>query len=183
MIKNLNMGDRLIDHLKDNTSLGWKFVDENEAKKGVERGKYYASIEITEDFSKNIVSVLTNEIHKAEIIYTVNEKINAIAPKITEKGASAIQLQVNQTVVKTASEAVFGILNEAGITLEENLPMLIRIENSLVEVQGKFNKIDDILNTASDASDKITDIVKVLQDNMPMIKSYSTKFYRFIRRC
>ena len=49
--------------------------------------------------------------------------------------------------------------------------MLTRIENSLVEVQGKFDKIDDILNTASDASDKITEIVKVLQDNMPMIKS------------
>lgn len=169
--KDLNMGNRLIDILKDNTSLGWKFVDENEAKKGVERGKYYASIEITEDFSKNIVSVLTKDIHKAEIIYTVNEKINAIAPKITEKGASTIQLQVNQTVVKTASEAVFEILNDLGITLEENMPMLTRIENSLVEVQGKFDKIDDILNTASDASDKITEIVKVLQDNMPMIKS------------
>lgn len=169
--KELNMGDRLVDQLKENKSLGWKFVDEKEARRGVETGKYYASIEITKDFSKSIISVLSKDIHKAEIIYTVNEKINAIAPKITEKGASTIQLQVNKTVVKTASEAVFEALNELGITLEEKLPMLTNIENSLVEVQGKFGKIDDILNTASDASSQISDIVKLLQSDMPMIES------------
>lgn len=169
--KDLNVGNRLIDQLKDNHSLGWKFVDEKEAKKGVETGKYYASIEITPDFSKNIISVLSKDIHKAEIVYTVNEKINAIAPKITDKGASTIQLQVNKTVVKTASEAVFETLNELGISLEKNLPMLTKIENSLVEVQGKFGKIDNILNTASDASTQITEIAKLIQNDMPKIES------------
>ena len=169
--KELKVGDKLVDQLKENTALGWRFVDENEAKKGVETGKYYASIEITQDFSKDIISVLGKNIEKAEIIYTVNEKINAIAPKITDKGASTIQTQINKTVVKTASEAVFEILNEVGISLEENLPMLTKIENSLIEVQGKFDKVDDILNTASDASTQISDIAKLLQDDMPLITS------------
>ena len=169
--KDLNMGDRLIKQLKENKALGWKFVDSKEAKTGVETGKYYASIEITKDFSKNLVSILDKDIKKAKIVYTVNEKINAIAPKITDKGASTIQQQVNQTVVKTASEAVFEIMNEAGITLEDKLPTLTKIEGSLIEVQGKFTKIEDILNTASDASEKMTDVVKVLQTNMPKIES------------
>lgn len=169
--KDLNVGDKLIDELKSNNSLGWKFVNEEEAKKGVETGKYYASIEITPNFSKNIISVLSKDIHKAEIKYTVNEKINAIAPKITDKGASTIQLQVDQTVVKTASEAVFTTLNDLGISLEENLPMLTKIENSLIEVQGKFGKIDSILNTASDASSQISEISKLLQNDMPQIES------------
>ena len=169
--KNLNVGDQLIDKLKDNNSLGWKFVSSKEAKKGVETGKYYASIEIPKDFSKNIISVLSKKVEKANINYTVNEKINAIAPKITDKGASTIQSQVNQTVIKTASEAVFKILNESGISLEENLPMLTRIENSLIEVQGKFNKIDNILNTATEASTQIGEIAKLLQDDMPQIEN------------
>lgn len=169
--KDLNVGDKLIDELKSNNSLGWKFVNEEEAKKGVETGKYYASIEITPNFSKNIISVLSKDIHKAEIKYTVNEKINAIAPKITDKGASTIQLQVDQTVVKTASEAVFTTLNDLGISLEENLPMLTKIENSLIEVQGKFGKIDSILDTASDASSQISEISKLLQNDMPQIES------------
>ena len=169
--KNLNVGDQLIDKLKDNNSLGWKFVSSKEAKKGVETGKYYASIEIPKNFSKNIISVLSKKVEKANINYTVNEKINAIAPKITDKGASTIQSQVNQTVIKTASEAVFKILNESGISLEENLPMLTRIENSLIEVQGKFNKIDNILNTATEASTQIGEIAKLLQDDMPQIEN------------
>ena len=169
--KNLNVGDQLIDKLKDNNSLGWKFVSSKEAEKGVETGKYYASIEIPKDFSKNIISVLSKKVEKANINYTVNEKINAIAPKITEKGASTIQSQVNETVIKTASEAVFKILNESGISLEENLPMLSRIENSLIEVQGKFDKIDNILNTATDASTQIGEIAKLLQDDMPQIEN------------
>jgi len=169
--KDLNVGDKLIDELKNNNSLGWKFVNEEEAKKGVETGKYYASIEITPNFSENIISVLSKDIHKAEIKYTVNEKINAIAPKITDKGASTIQLQVDQTVVETASEAVFTTLNDLGISLEENLPMLTKIENSLVEVQGKFGKIDSILNTASDASSQISEISKLLENDMPQIES------------
>lgn len=169
--KKLNIGDRLINQLKENNALGWQFVDSNEAKRGVETGKYYASIEITKNFSNNIISVLSKNIEKAEIVYTVNEKINAIAPKITDKGASTIQQQINKNVVKTASEAVFETLNELGISLEENLPMLAKIENSLVEVQGKFDKIDNILNTASDVSTQISDIVKLLQDDMPLITS------------
>ena len=169
--KKLNMGDKVIDQLKDNKALGWKFVSEEEAKKGVETGKYYASIEITKDFSKNIISVLSKDINKAQIVYTVNEKINAIAPKITDKGASTIQSQVSKAVVKTASEAVFETLNELGISLEENLPMLTKVESSLVEVQGKFGKIDNILNSASDASSQINEIVKLLQNDMPKIES------------
>ena len=55
--------------------------------------------------------------------------------------------------------------------MEENLPMLTKIENSLVEVQGKFGKIDNILNTASDASSQISEIVKLLQNDMPTIES------------
>ena len=39
----------------------------------------------------------------------LNEKLNAVAPKITDKGASAIQQQVNQAVVETASKAVFEV--------------------------------------------------------------------------
>lgn len=169
--KDLNVGDKLVDELKQNKSLGWTFVNSKEAKEGVETGKYYASIEITPEFSKNIVSVLSKDIHKAEIVYTVNEKINAIAPKITDKGASTIQLQVNQTVVRTASEAVFEVLNELGISLEENLPTLTRIENSLVDVQSKFSKINNILDTASDASSQISEISKLLQDDIPKIES------------
>lgn len=169
--KNINFGNEVIDKLKGNNKLGWKFVSEKDALDGVNSGKYYASIEIPEDFSKDLTSIVTEETKKGKIIYTVNEKINIIAPKITEKGASTIQSEVNQTVVKTVSETIFDVFNSVGIELENQLPKLSNIENSLIDIQGKFKNIDKTINLAGDSTSKISDIVKNIQKDMPAIKN------------
>lgn len=169
--KNVNFGNGVIDKLKSNDKLGWKFVSEKDALDGVNSGKYYASIEIPEDFSKDLTSIVTEETKKGKIIYTVNEKINVIAPKITEKGASTIQSEVNQTVIKTVSETIFDVFNSVGIELENQLPKLSNIENSLIDIQGKFKNIDKTINLAGDSTSKISDIVKNIQKDMPAIKN------------
>lgn len=169
--KKVNFGNDVVDKLKDNNKLGWKFVSEKDALDGVNSGKYYASIEIPENFSKDLTSIVTEETKKGKIIYTVNEKINAIAPKITEKGASSIQSEVNQTVVKTVSETIFEVFNSVGIELENQLPKLSNIENSLIDIQSKFKDIDKTINLAGDSTSKISDIIKDIQKDMPAIKN------------
>ena len=99
----INAGDSIIDNLKKNDALGWTFVDEKEAIEGVRAGNYYAAIVIPEDFSKSLVSVLSGKIESPVIQYYLNEKKNAIAPKVTDTGASAIQREVNETFVSVAS--------------------------------------------------------------------------------
>mgnify|MGYP001080432321 CR=1 FL=1 len=47
----LDAGQNIVDNLKKNDQLGWKFVDAKEAKKGVRSGKYYAAIVIPDNFS------------------------------------------------------------------------------------------------------------------------------------
>lgn len=174
MNKKVNMGDELVKELKTNKDLGWKFVDRKKALEGVNSGKYYAYIEIPSNFSENLASLVSKDIKKGTIIYTVNEKINAIAPKITSKGATTIQNEVNQTVVKTVSEVVLKAFKEAGIEIEKQLPKLSTLENNLVEVQGKFKDIDKVVDTAVDATDKVSDIIKDIQNDMPLIKDTIT---------
>lgn len=169
--KNINFGDEVVNKLKDDKNLGWKFVDEKEALDGVNKGTYYASIEIPEDFSKDLTSLITENPKKGEIVYTVNEKINAIAPKITAHGASSIQLEVNQTVVKTVSEAIFEVFNSIGIEIENQLPKLSSIENSLVEVQSKFKDINKTVDLADNATSKMSDVIKDIQKDIPAIKN------------
>lgn len=174
MNKKVNMGDELVKELKTNKDLGWKFVDRKKALEGVNSGKYYAYIEIPSNFSENLTSLVSKDIKKGTIIYTVNEKINAIAPKITNKGAITIQNEVNQTVVKTVSEVVLKAFKEAGIEIEKQLPKLSTLESNLVEVQGKFKDIDKVVDTAVDATDKVSDIIKDIQNDMPLIKDTIT---------
>ena len=174
MNKKVNMGDELVKELKTNKDLGWKFVDRKKALEGVNSGKYYAYIEIPSNFSENLTSLVSKDIKKGTIIYTVNEKINAIAPKITSKGATTIQNEVNQTVVKTVSEVVLKAFKEAGIEIEKQLPKLSTLENNLVEVQGKFKDIDKVVDTAVDATDKVSYIIKDIQNDIHLIKDNIT---------
>jgi len=168
--KKINIGDELISKLKTNKKLGWKFVDKKKALDGINNGTYYAYIEIPSNFSENLTSLISKDVKKGTIIYTVNEKINAVAPKITDKGATTIQNEVNQTVIKTVSEVVLNIFKETGIELEKELPKLSTLENNLVEIQSKFKNIDTFINTTVDATDKASNIAKDIQKDIPLMK-------------
>lgn len=71
-------------------------------------GDYFAVIVIPEDFSENLSSVISNEPKKSEMEYYVNEKINAVSPKITDKGASTIVQQVSSNFISAVNGVIFG---------------------------------------------------------------------------
>src|SRR5699024_6764524 len=92
----LNIGDLLAENLADNHELGWEFTSRQEAEDGVKNGDYYAGIYIEDTFSGDLARIIEGEPRKAEVVYQVNEKVNAIAPKMTSAGASAIVNQINE---------------------------------------------------------------------------------------
>ncbi|MFR1580535.1 MAG: YhgE/Pip domain-containing protein [[Eubacterium] siraeum] len=94
--KEINLGNQIVDNLKKNTQMCWTFVDKQQAENGVVTGEYYASVVIPENFSESFTSILSGKLTRPQITYTLNEKKNAIAPKITDKGAEAIKNQVNE---------------------------------------------------------------------------------------
>lgn len=106
-----NLGNEIITNLKGNDQIGWQFVARYEALQGVQAGEYYAAIIIPQDFSENMVSVLKGDIHRPTIEYYINEKKNAIAPKITDKGVSAVQQQVNESFLEEVTQALVAGLN------------------------------------------------------------------------
>ena len=168
--KEINLGDDVVKELKDNHQLGWQFVSEEEANKMVEEGKYYATITIPENFSQSLTSIVTEDVKKGEIIYTVNEKVNAIAPKLTDKGASSIQEQVSKAVVGTVSDAIFGMGKELGIELENQIPKISTIYNSLVDVQNHFGNINDVVNLAGQGAEQLKTLVSGIQNDIPLIE-------------
>ena len=164
-----NIGNQIIDQLKENDVMGWQFVSEKEAVKAVEEGSYYAMITIPEEFSEDILSLITDDIKKGKIIYTVNEKINAIAPKITVKGATAVQENVNKTVIETVSDIVLSTAKDLGIEVEGQLPKLDNLYDKLVEIQSKFKDLYETTDLAYDGVNKVADLVTNLQNDIPLI--------------
>lgn len=88
--KDINIGNMVEDNLKMNDQIGWQFVSKDESLDGVSDGTYYAAVVIPSDFSSDIASILSENVNHPEIEYYVNEKKNAIATKITDKGVGTI---------------------------------------------------------------------------------------------
>lgn len=167
--KAINLGNEVINSLKDNHKLGWRFVSEADAMRGVKHGDYYASIIIPESFSATIATVLSDNPTKAEILYYVNEKINAVSPKITSSGASGIIQEVSKNFVKTANGTIFKIFNELGIELQEQLPTIEKVRTLVFRLEKNFPEINQAVKVAIDDIHKTDQLVTAAQKNLPLV--------------
>lgn len=167
--KQLNLGEEIVASLKKNEKIGWTFVDEKEAMKGVNHGDYYASIVIPADFSAKIATVLTDDPQKADILYFVNEKINAVSPKITSKGATGVIDEVSRNFIKVANGTIFQIFNEVGVELENELPTIEKVKTLVFKLETVFPELNQAVGVALDDVHKSNDIVKKAQDNLPIV--------------
>ena len=198
----LDAGQNIVDNLKKNDQLGWKFVDAKEAKKGVRSGKYYAAIVIPDNFSESLLSILSGDIKQPKLDYYINEKKNAIAPKITDTGASTIQQEINDTFTSVAAESISELLSKeagelSGKVSEGNSSLIKAIADTrknldeynkvLENFQKTVDKSDEIMASAVSMLDQVTvtaesgakaieDSGNVLADTRTAVGQFSTEF-------
>ena len=168
--KSINLGNTIIDELKNNDLLGWNFISEEEANDKLRNGKLYATIVIPSEFSSDMTSLITSDIKKGEIIYTVNEKINAIAPKLTSKGATGVQENISKALVETVSNALLTTTKNASIEIENVKPKITNVYNILKDVQKRFSDINDIVDLAYDGAVNINDLSEKFQSDIPLLQ-------------
>ena len=119
-IGTVNVGAMLETQLKDNDQLGWHFVSADEARAEVERGDSYAAFVIPASFSRDLTGIVDGTYVKPNIQYYVNEKNNAVAPKITGAGATALDRQINSAFVSTVAKVLSEKASEAGVSIANN---------------------------------------------------------------
>ena len=173
--KDLNLGNSLVEGLKNNKNLDWQFVsNKQEAENGVRIGDYYASIVVPKNFSKDMTSVSRTEPQRASIEYTVNEKINAISPKITNSGASAIANNISKNFVETANGIIFEKLHEAGIKFEENLPSIEKAKEEIFKLNDNFSTYESTLSELIGKVEYGYNILNNVQNTLPEIDRVAT---------
>ncbi|MBF8807297.1 MAG: YhgE/Pip domain-containing protein [Enterococcus lacertideformus] len=161
--KEVAIGKEVIKSLHNNKQLGWQFVDSKKTlEEGVRSGKYYAGIYLPKDFSEDLLSFTSGDIKKPKIEYTVNEKINAIAPKITDKGASAIQTQITDEFIKTASSTLLKVFNEIGYNIDTNLISINKVKSMIISTDENLDTIDGYTQQVLDLQKQLPDIKEKL---------------------
>lgn len=150
----VNAGKMVRERLAENTQLGWAFVDsQSDALEGVRAGTYYAAFVIPADFTDSLADVLQGDTGQAHIAYYVNEKANAIAPKVADTGATTLENQianqfvavVGQTVteeLREGAKGAAGSLDEARASAEADL-------------RGAGNEVETLADSLGDTQSAI----------------------------
>ncbi len=157
--RTLDAGQQILDQMEENDDLGWVFTDEEDAIDGVKSGKYYAAIVIPETFSADLLQIEDGTLGTPEIKYYVNEKRNAVAPKITNTGSTTIQDKIEEEFYKVASETIAEELQDLGISVGDDLE----------------TTNDNILSLIADARENFQSYQQVLSDFQATISQGTTQ--------
>ena len=168
----INIGNKVLSALRENTQMEWVFTTEEKATSGVKSGKYYAAIVIPKDFSNKMMSVFSEKVEKPEITYYSNAKENAIAPKVTDKGAGAVQRQVNEVFIETVSDTTLTVLQavsnmtqaSGAETIVDNLNTnLNQIAGDLTASAGLLESFSDMTGSAQKLLNSTTEFLQTVQ--------------------
>jgi putative membrane protein len=108
----INVGNDLVADLKKGKDLGWDFVDSSEAKKGLDSSKYYMVIEIPDDFSQRVTTVLEDNPKKLELKYIQNEGLNFMAAQVTRSATEKIREKLGNKITEKYVKNMFASLGD-----------------------------------------------------------------------
>ena len=148
----LEVGNEMVDSLKDNESLDFHFVSSKEAKDGLKNGTYYMVITIPEDFSANASTVLDEHPRKMVLDYETNPGTNYIASKLRETALNKIRTSVADTVTKTYTETVFDQIVTVGEGMTEASDGAGQLADGAIQLADGNNTITTNLNVLANSS-------------------------------
>lgn len=176
----IDIGSEVMTSLKENTKLGWVFCDSREeGLESVNNGDVYATIIIPSDFSKKMLTLLDESPENPELEYYVNEKINAIAPKITDKGASSIQTEITTSFIETVADELISILYDAGVELDTQYPELQNAYNAVNNVDKKIPKLTELVDDLIEKAENGKVILGEQDEKIVMLQDLLTSLMSF----
>jgi len=174
-----NMGDSLVESLKEKDSIHWVFLNtEEEAVSGIESGTYYAAVVIDSEFTYGMYNGVAEGVTNPKLTYYVNGKKNAVATKITDSAVSSIQASVNKAFVQVLAEQIFVETNSLADEMESKDSVEVFIAK-LQEVSDKLgsyeNLMDDFISGNVELAGKSRDTEGSMDSANEKLKSSSGK--------
>ena len=101
------LGKDMVSNLKENKTLDFHFVDEEEGKKGLENGDYYMVVTLPSDLSEKVASILTDHPEQMQIDYQTSSGHSFIASKMSDSAMTQLKQNVSTNVTETYTKALF----------------------------------------------------------------------------
>ena len=175
--KDINVGKELVKDLKNNDKFKWTFVSEDDLRKGVYNGTYYAGIVIPKNLSENIVSITGDNPQQAKLEYIVNMKTNPVATKLTDSGANAVYTSLNAKIVEIIDIAAYQKLGELQAGLAEGAKKLAnggkQLQAGNAKVQAGASQVKNGESQVKDGANQVKSGASALNDGASQLKQGS----------
>ena len=103
----MSIGKDMVSNLKENKTLDFHFVSEEEGKKGLENGDYYMVVTLPSDLSEKAASILTDHPEQMQIDYQTSSGHSFIASKMSDSAMTQLKQSVSTNVTETYTKVLF----------------------------------------------------------------------------
>lgn len=167
--KIMNVGDQVIGELKNNHDIGWKITTVEAGTSELKNGKYYALIVIPKNFSQDLATLSTANPIRPTISYTVNDKTNIIATKITEVANEKLTNEITDNFVKAVNQQTITLANALGEKLKTSEPVLNQLKSVMDSADSKISEIKGNINNSSKSATELANYLDMMKNDLPQI--------------
>ena len=148
----IHAGDDLVGRLRDSKSLGYSFVDDDTAQRGVEDGTYYLKVVIPPDFSQDIASADGSEPTQAKLVFVANEANNYLSSILGKSVFREVTAQTNYAVGDNYYVQIFDRVNASGRDIRRATDGAFDLEDGLGQISDGADALAQGAGTARDGA-------------------------------
>ncbi|PQM73559.1 YhgE/Pip domain-containing protein [Corynebacterium sp. J010B-136] len=159
----VNVGQQVLSQLRANDQMDWVITDAADALEGTKSGEYYASIILPDSFSDDMLTFYANGSEPAEIALHTNEKKNALAPTIANKGAQGLTTNISETFTRTVGDVSLGLVSSLSDFLDQD-----DTQNALNRIEARAENLQTQLRNGARTARTMGDLT---ESAIPLVES------------
>lgn len=161
----INIGEQALSALRANDELDWVITSRDDAIEGTRSGEYYAALVLPPEFSADMMTFYADGGERTAIEYYTNEKKNAVAPNITEQGATEVSTRINEQFSATLGEVGLNILSSLSDAVNDPETRV-----TLSRLEARVGQVAAQLRSGADTADMFTALIA---SSAPLVSSAS----------
>ena len=148
----MTIGEDMVSNLKENKTLDFHFVNEEEGKKGLEEGDYYMVVTLPSDLSEKATSILTNHPEQMQIDYQTSSGHSFIASKMSDSAMTQLKQTVSTNVTETYTKALFQKMNDLKSGINKAVDGSEQLSNGADQLVTGSKALTTNLNTLANST-------------------------------
>lgn len=109
----IDAGNQFVRQLKEAPIFDWHFVSGDEARDGLQQGRYYFTIQVPSNFSAKLATASEPDPQRATLLTTKNDANGYIAGIMADTVESKLQNQINAAAHASYARSLYGQLGDA----------------------------------------------------------------------